>query len=186
MEEIVRQLIEALGEDPAREGLVQTPRRVADAWRFLTKGYREDPREVIGDALFDEHHDEMVVCKDIDFFSACEHHMLPFFGRAHIAYIPNGRIVGLSKLARVTEIYARRLQVQERLTRQIAETLMEELEPHGVGVVIEATHLCMVMRGVEKQNSVTVTSSMLGEFKTNAATRSEFLSLIASRGTGRP
>lgn len=180
-EGIVRDMLVELGEDPDREGLVRTPHRVAKAWKFLTRGYEQDPGSVIRGALFEEDHDEMVVVKDIDFFSCCEHHLLPFFGRAHIAYIPRRRVVGLSKLARVTDIFARRLQVQERLTKQIAQTLMEELNPYGVGVVMEATHLCMVMRGVEKQNSMTVTSSMTGEFKENAATRAEFFSLIKRR-----
>lgn len=182
MEDLVHKLLEALGEDPTRDGLVKTPSRVAKSLQFLTKGYAEDPKQVINGAMFDVGHDEMVVCKNIDFFSLCEHHMLPFFGWAHIAYIPRGRVVGLSKLARVTEIFARRLQVQERLTREIAETLMGELEPHGVAVVMEATHLCMVMRGVEKQNAITTTSSMLGDFKTNAATRAEFFSIVQSKG----
>jgi GTP cyclohydrolase I len=178
LEPLVKELLEKLGEDPAREGLERTPHRVARAWRFLTRGYAEDPRDVIQGAVFQESYEEMVLCRDVDFFSLCEHHMLPFFGRAHIAYIPNGRVIGLSKLARVTEIFARRLQVQERMTRQIAETLMEELRPRGVGVVVEANHLCMVMRGVEKQNARTVTSSLLGEFRQNPATRAEFLSII--------
>jgi GTP cyclohydrolase I len=182
VEDLVHKLLEALGEDPTRDGLVKTPSRVAKSLQFLTKGYAEDPKQVINGAMFDVGHDEMVVCKNIDFFSLCEHHMLPFFGWAHIAYIPRGRVVGLSKLARVTEIFARRLQVQERLTREIAETLMGELEPHGVAVVMEATHLCMVMRGVEKQNAITTTSSMLGDFKTNAATRAEFFSIVQSKG----
>ncbi|MCB9728633.1 MAG: GTP cyclohydrolase I FolE [Deltaproteobacteria bacterium] len=182
MEDLIHQVLVELGEDPARDGLVKTPARVSSALRFLTKGYAEDPKKVINGALFDVGHDEMVVCKNIDFFSLCEHHMLPFFGWAHIAYIPRGKVVGLSKLARVTEIFARRLQVQERLTREIAETLMSELQPYGVAVVMEATHLCMVMRGVEKQNAITTTSSMLGEFKTNPATRAEFFSIVQSKG----
>lgn len=182
MEELVRQILVQLGEDPTRDGLVKTPARVATSLRFLTKGYAEDPKEVINGALFDVAHDEMVLCKNIDFYSLCEHHMLPFFGWAHIAYIPRGKVVGLSKLARVTEIFARRLQVQERLTREIAETLMSELAPYGVAVVMEATHMCMVMRGVEKQNAITTTSSMLGDFKTNPATRAEFFSLMHSKG----
>ncbi len=182
MEELVTQILEQLGEDPTREGLVKTPARVAKSLRFLTKGYTEDPKQVINGALFDVGHDEMVVCKNIDFYSLCEHHMLPFFGWAHIAYIPRGKVLGLSKLARVTEIFARRLQVQERLTREIAETLMTELSPYGVAVVMEATHLCMVMRGVEKQNAITTTSSMLGDFKTNPATRAEFFSIMQSKG----
>ncbi len=182
MDDLIRQMLVQLGEDPERDGLRRTPHRVAEAWKFLTKGYQEDPNEVINGAIFEEDHDEMVLCKDIDFFSVCEHHMIPFFGWAHIAYIPRKRVVGLSKLARITEIYARRLQVQERMTRQIAQTLMEHLNPHGVAVVLEATHLCMVMRGVEKANAITVTSSMLGEFKDNPATRAEFFSIVGTRG----
>ncbi len=178
MEELVRQMLLEIGEDPEREGLVRTPRRVAKAYDYLTQGYGQDPREVIGDAIFDEEHQEMVICRDIDFFSLCEHHMLPFFGKAHVAYIPNGKIVGISKLARVVEVFARRLQVQERLSSQIADTLQEILQPAGVGVVMEATHLCMVMRGVEKQNSVTVTSAMRGLFRANLKTREEFIHLI--------
>ena len=181
LESLVEQMLVEIGEDPERQGLVKTPLRVAKAWRYLTQGYDQDPREVINGALFDDDYDEMVVVKDIDFFSCCEHHMLPFFGWAHIAYIPNGRVIGLSKLARVTNLFARRLQVQERLTREIAQTLMDILEPHGVGVVLEATHLCMVMRGVESQNAVTVTSSMLGDFK-NPATRAELFSIIGTKG----
>lgn len=182
VEDLVYKLLESLGEDPTRDGLERTPHRVAQAYEFLTRGYKQDPRDVINNAIFDVQHDEMVVCKNIDFFSLCEHHMLPFFGWAHIAYIPRGHVVGLSKLARVTEVFARRLQVQERLTREIAETLMEILDPQGVAVVMEATHLCMMMRGVEKQNAITTTSSMLGEFKTNAATRAEFFSLLQFKG----
>lgn len=182
MEDLVRQLLEHIGEDPTREGLVRTPRRVSDAWEFFTQGYGKDPREVIGRAIFDDGHDEMVVCKNIDFFSLCEHHLLPFFGWAHIAYIPDKRILGLSKLARVVEIFARRLQVQERLTKEVATTLMDELQPHGVAVVMEATHLCMSMRGVQKQNAVTTTSSMLGDFKTNSASRAEFFSIVQAKG----
>ncbi|GMV43021.1 MAG: GTP cyclohydrolase 1 [Myxococcales bacterium] len=178
MEELITRLLAALGEDPERDGLKKTPERVAKAMRFLTKGYQEDVHEVINGAIFEEDHNEMVVCKDVDFFSLCEHHMLPFFGKAHVAYIPNGRIVGLSKLARVVEVFSRRLQVQERLTVQIARTLHDVLQPQGVAVVLEGTHLCMVMRGVEKQNSSTITSSMLGVFNENPATRAEFFSLI--------
>lgn len=178
LEELVRRQIVEIGEDPAREGLLKTPHRVAEALRFLTKGYDEDPIAVVNGAIFDESHQEMVICKNIDFFSMCEHHMLPFFGRAHVAYIPNGKIIGLSKLARLVEVFARRLQVQERLNRQVAETIHEIIQPAGVGVVMEATHLCMVMRGVEKQNSLTVTSSMLGVFRDNLSTREEFIHLI--------
>ena len=177
----IRALLEAVGEDPERDGLRKTPQRVADAMRFLTSGYGMSAQAVIGDAVFDEDHNEMVICKDIDFFSLCEHHMLPFFGRAHVAYVPRGRVVGLSKLARIVEVYARRLQVQERLTRQVAEILNETLHPQGVAVVMEATHLCMVMRGVQKQNSMTVTSCMLGIFESQQRTREEFISLVKSR-----
>lgn len=178
MEDLVRQMLIELGEDPEREGLVRTPERVAKAMKFLTRGYQADVKTVINDAIFDEDHNEMVICKDIDFFSMCEHHMLPFFGRAHVAYIPNGKVIGLSKLARLVDVYARRLQVQERLNRQIATLLQDELNPQGVGVVMEATHLCMVMRGVQKQNSRTVTSCMLGVFEQQDRTREEFISLI--------
>ncbi|GAB4323960.1 MAG: GTP cyclohydrolase I FolE [Candidatus Zixiibacteriota bacterium] len=179
-EETIRQLLEQIGEDPNREGLLKTPERVAKAYDFLTRGYREDPRAIINDALFTEDNKEMVVVRDIDFYSMCEHHMLPFFGKCHVAYIPNHKIVGLSKLARLVELFARRLQVQERMTKQIADIVQEVLEPLGVGVVIEAVHLCMQMRGVEKQNSVAVTSHMLGSFRDCAETRAEFLNLIHS------
>ena len=181
LDALVREQLRLLGEDPDREGLLKTPQRVAEALRFLTKGYAEDPVAVINGAIFDEDHQEMVICRDIDFFSMCEHHMLPFFGKAHVAYIPNGKVIGLSKLARLVEMFSRRLQVQERLNRQVAETLFDALRPAGVGVVMEATHLCMVMRGVEKQNSVTVTSSMLGEFRDNQSTREEFVHLIRAK-----
>jgi len=181
LESLVHEVLEQIGEDPDRDGLKKTPARVARALRYLTKGYQEDPETIINGAIFAEEHQEMVICRDIDFFSLCEHHMLPFFGKAHVAYIPNGRVVGLSKLARLVELYSRRLQVQERLNRQIAETLFDVLQPAGVGVVIEATHLCMVMRGVEKQNSITVTSSMLGVFRDNLSTREEFIHLIRKR-----
>lgn len=174
----VKDILAYVGEDPSREGLARTPYRVAKSLKFLTKGYREDPYAIINNAIFEEHIDEMVVVKDIEIYSLCEHHLLPFIGKAHIAYLPNRKIIGLSKIARVAEIYARRLQVQERLTKQIAETLSDCLKPLGVGVVIEAEHLCMQMRGVQKQNSSMVTSSMLGMFKDNPATRSEFMTLI--------
>ncbi|MEO8601596.1 MAG: GTP cyclohydrolase I FolE [bacterium] len=173
-------ILAELGEDPQREGLLKTPDRVSRALRFLTKGYAEDPKSVINGALFTEDYSEMIVLKDVDYFSMCEHHMLPFFGKAHIAYLPTSKIVGISKLARLVEVYARRLQVQERMTAQIANTLMEELEPQGVGVVLQAEHLCMRMRGVEKQNSVVVTSTMLGAFRSNQETRQEFMSLVAN------
>ena len=178
-EAAVRTLLRYMGEDPEREGLERTPHRVASALQFLTRGYTKDPKEEINGALFSEaEYQEMILCKDLDFYSLCEHHMLPFFGKAHVAYLPSKRIVGLSKLARMVEIYARRLQVQERLTRQIAQTIMEEIEPLGVAVVLEAEHMCMRMRGVEKQNSVVMTSTMLGVFRKNHETRQEFMNLI--------
>jgi GTP cyclohydrolase I len=181
MEEQVRHILKALGEDPNREGLLKTPQRVAEALAFLTQGYRLDPGKVINDALFTEDYEEMIVQKDIDFFSLCEHHLLPFFGKAHVAYIPHHKIVGISKLARLVDVYARRLQVQERLTNQIANTIMEKLDPLGVAVVIEAEHLCMRMRGVEKQNSMIITSTLLGAFRTRQETRSEFMTLIRQK-----
>ncbi len=183
MEDLVRGILEQIGEDPDRQGLAQTPVRVAKAMKFLTSGYHSDIKDVINGAIFDEDHNEMVICRDIDFFSLCEHHMLPFFGRAHVAYIPNGKVVGLSKLARIVDVYARRLQVQERLNKQVANLLQEVLAPQGVAVVMEATHLCMVMRGVQKQNSMTVTSCMQGVFETSARTREEFISLIRTPGS---
>lgn len=174
----VRRQLELLGEDPGREGLAKTPARVAHSIAFLTQGYRQDARTVIGDAMFEEEHANMILVRDIELYSMCEHHMLPFFGKAHIAYIPDGKIVGLSKLARVVDIFARRLQVQERLTVEIAQALTDVLKPRGVGVVIEAAHLCMMMRGVQKQNSTTVTSAVLGSFRDDPKTRDEFLRLI--------
>jgi GTP cyclohydrolase I len=176
--ESVRRILEYIGEDPDREGLAKTPDRVARAYAYLTKGYAEDPKAVINQAMFTEDYQEMVLVKDIDFFSLCEHHLLPFYGRAHVAYIPKRRIVGLSKVARLVEVYSRRLQVQERLTTQLANTVMEELDPRGVGVIVRAEHLCMRMRGVEKQNSVVTTSAMLGVFRSNQATREEFITLV--------
>jgi len=178
LEQTVATLLRLLGEDPEREGLRKTPLRVARALTFLTQGYRQDPKQVINGALFTEDYSEMIVMKDVDFFSLCEHHILPFFGKATIAYIPRHKIVGISKLARLVDVYARRLQVQERMTTQIAHTLMEELDPLGVGVVLRAEHLCMRMRGVEKQNSVVVTSAMLGVFRSHQETREEFMTLV--------
>ena len=180
LEGLVAQVLTALGEDPKREGLLQTPHRVAKAYEFLTEGYRQDVEKVLNGAIFSERYSEMVIVKEIDFFSLCEHHMLPFFGRAHIAYIPNGKIVGLSKIPRIVEVFSRRLQVQERLTQQIAQTLYDALNPDGVGVVMEARHMCMMMRGVEKQNSVATTSAMLGTFRDDVKTRAEFLNLIGN------
>ena len=177
-EAAVRQQLILVGEDPEREGLVKTPGRVARSMAFLTRGYQQDARTVIGDAMFEEEHANMILVRDIELYSMCEHHMLPFFGKAHIAYIPDGRIVGLSKLARVVDIFARRLQVQERLTVEIAQAITDVLRPRGVGVVIEAAHLCMMMRGVQKQNSTTVTSAVLGTFREDPKTRDEFLRLI--------
>jgi len=182
-QEIYRELLSRLGEDPTRDGLVATPGRVEKAMTFLTKGYSEDPTKILRGALFAESYDEMVIVKDIEMFSLCEHHLLPFFGRVHVAYIPNGKVIGLSKIPRLVEVFARRLQVQERLTRQIADAIQEAIEPQGVGVVIEARHLCMMMRGIEKQNSSTVTSAMVGCFR-QKETRTEFLSLVRQSGSG--
>lgn len=178
MEKLIRELLVQIGEDPNRQGLAETPRRVAKAYEFLTSGYHRSVEDVLNNAVFDEPYDEMVIVKEIDFYSLCEHHLLPFYGRAHIAYLPNGKIIGLSKLPRILDVFARRLQVQERLTQQVAECLDELLKPQGVGVVIEAFHLCMAMRGVEKQNCFATTSSMLGVFRDDRATRSEFMNLI--------
>lgn len=175
----VKLLLEELGEDPTREGLLRTPQRVSKAYEFLTQGYHMDVSTILNGAVFEEKYDEMVVVKDVDFFSLCEHHMLPFFGKVHIAYVPNGKIVGLSKIPRIVEIFARRLQVQERMTQEIADTIDEYVQPKGVGVVSEARHMCMMMRGVEKQNSVATASAMHGLFKEDARTRSEFLNLIS-------
>src|SRR5215211_643016 len=178
MQERIRQLLIDLGEDPDREGLRDTPKRVEKAYRFLTNGYAADVDQVLNNALFTVDYSEMVIVKDIDFYSLCEHHLLPFFGKCHVAYIPKGRVLGLSKIPRLVEIFARRLQIQERLTNEIAETLREKVDPLGVAVVVEATHLCMAMRGVEKQNSFAVTSAMLGVFRDSSRTRMEFLDLI--------
>ena len=175
---LVERQLSLLGEDPKRDGLEKTPLRVAKAFEFLTRGYWQDPKAVLNDALFDVQSDEMVIVKDIDFYSLCEHHLLPFFGKCHIAYLPTNKVVGLSKLPRLVDVYARRLQVQERMTTEIARTIDELIKPHGVAVVIEAEHLCMAMRGVEKQNSYALTSSMLGAFRDDARTRGEFLDLI--------
>ena len=184
MEHLVRDLLKELGEDPHREGLRKTPERVAQSLGYLTSGYTKTVEEVLNGAIFSESYDEMVVVKDIEVYSLCEHHLLPFFGKAHVAYLPAGKIVGLSKLARLVDMFARRLQIQERLTTQIAEALQQALQPAGVGVVIEAAHFCMMMRGVEKQNSMAITSCMLGAFRNRRETREEFLHLIQPhRGT---
>jgi GTP cyclohydrolase IA len=178
MIEEIRSILTKIGEDPTRDGLVNTPRRVDRSFRFLTSGYRMSADELLNGALFDVAYDEMVIVRDIETFSLCEHHLLPFFGKCHVGYIPNGRVIGLSKIPRLVDMYARRLQVQERLTMQIAETINEKIRPRGVAVVIEAQHLCMIMRGVEKQHSIAVTSSMIGAFKDNQNTRNEFLNLV--------
>jgi GTP cyclohydrolase IA len=179
--DLIRRMIVLLGEDPNREGLRRTPERYEKAMRFLTSGYRQDPEKILNGAMFSVCYDEMVIVKDIEMFSLCEHHLLPFFGKCHVAYIPNKRVIGLSKIARLVNLYARRLQIQERLTNQIAKAIEKNISPEGVGVIIEARHLCMVMRGVEKQNSAAVTSAMLGVFRENKQTRDEFLSLIRGK-----
>ena len=184
VEELFREILVRLGEDPEREGLLRTPERIHKAYQFLTRGYRDDPEKLLKGALFTVSYDEMVIVKDVEMFSLCEHHMLPFFGKVHVAYIPKGKVIGLSKIPRLIEVFSRRLQIQERLTTQIADTIQNVIEPQGVGVVIEARHLCMMMRGVEKQHSAAVTSSMLGCFRHEEETRTEFLSLIRSRGNG--
>jgi GTP cyclohydrolase I len=183
-QELLRELLVRLGEDPERQGLQRTPERMQKALEFLTKGYNQDPDEMVRGALFEVSYDEMVIVKDIEMFSLCEHHLLPFFGKVHVAYIPKGKVVGLSKIPRLVDIYARRLQVQERLTVQIAETLQNAIQPLGVGVVVEARHLCVMMRGVEKQHSSAVTSHMLGSFRASEKTREEFLSLIRNGKNG--
>jgi GTP cyclohydrolase I len=183
-QELYRELLRRMGEDPDRDGLQRTPERLEKSMAFLTKGYAMDITEVLHDALFDVDYDEMVIVKDIEFFSQCEHHLLPFFGKAHIAYVPNGKVIGLSKIPRLVDVFARRLQVQERLTRQVSEAIQEAINPQGVAVILEAQHLCMMMRGVEKQHSSTVTSAMLGVFKTQLQTRNEFLSLVRRQGNG--
>ncbi len=181
LEEIFKEMIGLLGEDVTREGLARTPKRVTSSMKFLTSGYRQDIKQVLNGAIFQEPYDEMVIVKDIDLFSLCEHHLLPFYGKAHVAYIPNGKIIGLSKIPRVVDIFAKRLQVQERLTMQIADCLMDALKPRGVGVVIEALHLCMAMRGVQKSSSYTMSSAMLGSFRTSDRVRQEFLSLLGNK-----
>lgn len=182
--ELIRSLLTELGEDPQREGLSRTPARAAKAWADLTKGYQMEPESVLNGALFEVCYDEMVIVKDIEMFSLCEHHLLPFFGKVHIAYIPNKKVIGLSKMARLVEVYARRLQIQERMTTEIARTIQKTIEPAGVGVIVEARHLCMMMRGVEKQHSSAVTSTMLGVFREKIQTREEFLALVRTPGSG--
>jgi len=181
LQDLIREQLRILGEDPERQGLVRTPERVEKSLRWLTRGYEMDVADVVGDGVFDADHDEMVIVKNIELYSMCEHHLLPFYGRAHIAYIPSGRILGFSKLPRIVEVFARRLQVQERLTDQIACAIQDVLQPKGVGVVIDAAHLCMMMRGVEKQSSRTITSAVRGLFRSDARTREEFLQLVASQ-----
>jgi GTP cyclohydrolase I len=183
-QELYREILARFGEDPERDGLLSTPARVEKSMAFLTRGYDQNPTEILRGAMFDVDYDEMVIVKDIEFFSMCEHHLLPFFGKAHVAYVPNGKVIGLSKTARLVDVFARRLQVQERLTRQVAEAIEEAINPQGVAVILEAQHLCMMMRGVEKQHSHTVTSAMLGVFKSQLQTRNEFLSLVRSHGSG--
>ena len=178
IEDLVEQLLREIGEDPERQGLLRTPGRVARSLDFLTQGYQLDPQKILNDAVFEESYNEMLIVRDIDFYSLCEHHLLPFFGRAHVAYVPNGRIVGLSKIARLVEMYSRRLQVQERLTNQIARVIEKVLQPRGVAVIVEAQHLCMMMRGVQKQNSFAISSAMIGEFESDPKTRAEFVQLI--------
>lgn len=181
IQKLIKELLIQIGEDPNREGIAKTPERVAKAWQFLSKGYDQDLESIINNAIFTEDYDEMVTIKDIDFFSLCEHHLLPFFGKAHVAYIPDGKIVGLSKIPRIVEMFSRRLQVQERMTQQIAETLNKVLHPKGVAVVLEGAHMCMQMRGVEKQNSYATTSSMTGLFRKDSRTREEFLNIISMK-----
>ncbi len=185
LDELIREMLVRIGEDPSREGLRETPNRLAKALGDLTRGYQQDAKKILNNALYSVQYDEMVIVKDIDLFSMCEHHLLPFFGKCHVAYIPNQRVIGLSKIARLVEMYARRLQIQERLTCQIAETINEAINPIGVGVVIEAQHLCMIMRGIEKQNSLAMTSSMLGAFREEQQTRLEFLELLRNPRASR-
>ncbi|MEO6803533.1 MAG: GTP cyclohydrolase I FolE [Granulicella sp.] len=182
-QELYRELLKRYGEDPDRDGLMSTPERVEKSMKFLTRGYEQNVTEVLHQALFDVDYDEMVIVKDIEFYSLCEHHLLPFFGKAHVAYVPNGKVIGLSKIPRLVDVFARRLQVQERLTRQIGDAITEAIHPQGVAVILEASHLCMMMRGVEKQHSSTVTSAMFGVFKTQLQTRNEFLSLVRRQGS---
>ena len=182
IKQMITTLLTEIGEDPEREGLKRTPERVAKAWEYLSRGYDLNLEDVVAGACFEEQYDEMVTVKDIDFFSLCEHHLLPFFGKAHVGYLPGGKVIGLSKIPRIVEMYARRLQVQERMTLQIGNALMDVLKPRGVGVVIEGVHMCMQMRGVEKQNSYATTSHMVGEFKSNEKTRKEFLEIVALKG----
>ena len=181
IEDLTTQLLKEIGEDPSREGLLRTPTRVSKAWQFFAKGYKQDLDKIINNAIFNEDAKDMVIVRDIEFFSLCEHHLIPFFGRAHVGYIPNGKVIGLSKIPRIIDMFSRRLQVQERLTRQIAETVKDILDPVGVAVIMEGQHMCMQMRGVQKQNSYTSTSAMHGKFRTSAETRSEFLSIIGRR-----
>ena len=183
-QELYREILTRIGEDHTRDGLIRTPERMEKSMAFLTRGYKMDITEVLHAALFDVDYDEMVIVKDVEFFSMCEHHLLPFFGKAHVAYVPNGKVIGLSKIPRLVDVFARRLQVQERLTRQIGDAITEAINPQGVAVILEAQHLCMMMRGVEKQHSSTVTSAMLGVFKTQLQTRNEFLSLVRRTGNG--
>ena len=183
-EELTREMLVRLGEDPNREGLVRTPERFAKALQYLTKGYNEDPKTILNDALFTVNYDEMVIVKDVEMFSLCEHHVLPFYGKVHVAYVPNGKVIGLSKIPRLIDVFARRLQVQERLTTQIAETIMEAIQPQGVGVVIEANHLCAVMRGIRKPGTIMTTSAVLGLFRSRDRTRAEFFSHLARRAPG--
>ncbi len=184
IQELYREMLLRVGEDPTRDGLLRTPERMEQSMAFLTRGYKQTVADVLHDALFDVDYDEMVIVKDIEFYSLCEHHLLPFYGKAHLAYVPNGKVIGLSKVARLVDVFARRLQVQERLTRQVSDAIEEAIKPQGVAVILEAQHLCMMMRGVEKQHSHTVTSSMLGVFKTQQQTRNEFLSLVRRTGSG--
>jgi GTP cyclohydrolase IA len=182
-QDLYREILTRIGEDPNRDGLIRTPERMEKSMAFLTRGYKMDIKEVLHAALFDVDYDEMVIVKDVEFFSMCEHHLLPFFGKAHVAYVPNGKVIGLSKIPRLVDVFSRRLQVQERLTRQIGEAITDAIHPQGVAVILEAQHLCMMMRGVEKQHSLTVTSAMLGVFKTQLQTRNEFLSLVRRNGS---